>query len=464
MVTRPRATCFIPGASSTSARGNATLVQTAFVFPVQQLSTSTTQLLALIIEDTSEATDILQENGYLCKRITHSEVLSSAGTGCEGTLNAGQYSMLWISTPSDYSVRIPTTKKTPHWQKVCSWLQKACLLGLLVVIFGQPGFLWNMPEVQEVIRDHSFTTVRMRLCHFGDRYDSQGTQPSGSYLQVATTRKISNKQWQCPCKMPIQHHKLDWYGNTPAHAAWRRTISARYVKEICRVLKIRSASTHIITDAMTSPLPILDSQDTMAPPLHDIYPTDARVKQKERLKLMKEQGLKPKKKPKVIEPGNDDCGDDISGLGKDVILLSCDLGTDPDEDDALFVTLPSQPQENSGSLPSLVAYLCYGRNNRVDLLELCGGEGRISTVAFKRRLTSGGNLDLVTGCDLGDPKTQTAINHYLRTCHVMVVILQPNCRSTGRNSYYNAVMNRDTWLQHHEEDLPHIQYCGKVAL
>ena len=97
-------------------------------------------------------------------------------------------------------------------------------------------------------------------------------------------------------------------------------------------------------------------------------------------------------------------------------------------------------------------------------MELCGGEGRISTVAFKRRLTSGGNLDLVTGCDLGDPKMQAAINHYLRTCHVMVVILQPNCRSTGRNSHYNAVMNRETWLRHHEEDLPHIQYCGRVAL
>jgi len=177
---------------------------------------------------------------------------------------------------------------------------------------------------------------------------------------------------------------------------------------------------------------------------------------------MKEQGLKPKRKLKVIEPGDDDCGDDLIGLGKDVILLSCDVTTDPGEDEEVpFIPLMPQPRENVGSLPSVVAYLYYGKNNCVDILELCGGEGRISTVAFKRRLTSGGNLDLVTGYDLGDPKMQRTIYRYLRTCHVLVAILQPSCRSTGRNSYYNALINRDTWLKHHREDLPHIQTADK---
>jgi len=30
------------------------------------------------------------------------------------------------------------------------------------------------------------------------------------------------------------------------------------------------------------------------------------------LKRVKEAGIKPKKKTNIIEPGNDDCGDDIS--------------------------------------------------------------------------------------------------------------------------------------------------------
>eukprot|EP00974_Lingulodinium_polyedra_P030745 2959555-Lingulodinium_polyedra.AAC.1 len=73
--------------------------------------------------------------------------------------------------------------------------------------------------------------------------------------------------------------------------------------------------------------------------------------------------------------------------------------------------------ETSTNVFSAVASLCYGYNKSVDLLELCGGAGRISQVAFCRGLVSGGNLDLRTNCDLGYPATQRAINHYLDTCH-----------------------------------------------
>ena len=45
---------------------------------------------------------------------------------------------------------------------------------------------------------------------------------------------------------------------------------------------------------------------------------------------------------------------------------------------------------------SALVSLCYGKHNAVDLIELCGGAGRISTLAFKRNLESGGNLDLTT--------------------------------------------------------------------
>eukprot|EP00973_Karenia_brevis_P043056 5961974-Karenia_brevis.AAC.1 len=66
--------------------------------------------------------------------------------------------------------------------------------------------------------------------------------------------------------------------------------------------------------------------------------------------------------------------------------------------------------------------LNYGRSKSADIPEICGGEGRISRACFWRGLTSGGNLDLVTGCDLGDKMTQKAINLYLNTCYVMVTI------------------------------------------
>ncbi len=130
----------------------------------------------------------------------------------------------------------------------------------------------------------------------------------------------------------------------------------------------------------------------------------------------------------------------------------------------MFLQIPTTVQDGTTNVFSAITSLCYGKHNAVDLLELCGGEGRISQVAFKRGLESGGNLDLVTNCDLGDPATQKAINHYLDTCDVLVTVLQPNCRTVGRLSYYNSKMYTDTWSVHHQEDLPHLRFCGKVAL
>ena len=105
-----------------------------------------------------------------------------------------------------------------------------------------------------------------------------------------------------------------------------------------------------------------------------------------------------------------------------------------------------------------------GYNNTVDLLEICGGTGGIIKAAFRRKLSSGGNIDLTTGCNLDHPEVQKALFHYLDTCYVLVTILEPNCRSVGKFSNINAIKYHDTWRRHHEEDLPHIRFCGKVAL
>eukprot|EP00959_Pyramimonas_sp_CCMP1952_P288367 6030064-Pyramimonas_sp.AAC.1 len=43
--------------------------------------------------------------------------------------------------------------------------------------------------------------------------------------------------------------------------------------------------------------------------------TDARIKQTEQHKADEEAGIKPRKIPQLVEEGNDDCGDDLKGLG-----------------------------------------------------------------------------------------------------------------------------------------------------
>ena len=80
--------------------------------------------------------------------------------------------------------------------------------------------------------------------------------------------------------------------------------------------------TKIITDD-DSPLSSICSKDAD----HGVFtfPTDAKVQQKKRFAKMKEAGIKPKKKKHAVEPGNDDCGDDLSGLGADIALYGYDL-------------------------------------------------------------------------------------------------------------------------------------------
>eukprot|EP00959_Pyramimonas_sp_CCMP1952_P151338 3166531-Pyramimonas_sp.AAC.1 len=64
---------------------------------------------------------------------------------------------------------------------------------------------------------------------------------------------------------------------------------------------------------------------------------------------------------------------------------------------------PTSMPDTHADIYSIVATLCYGHNDCVDMLELCGGEGGISKLAFSRSLSSGGNLDKTTCVDLGDP-------------------------------------------------------------
>eukprot|EP00974_Lingulodinium_polyedra_P023368 2255997-Lingulodinium_polyedra.AAC.1 len=62
------------------------------------------------------------------------------------------------------------------------------------------------------------------------------------------------------------------------------------------------------------------------------------------------------------------------------------MNEDSDEDGHLFIQIPPPMPATSTNVFSAVASLCYGYDNHVDLLELCGGAGRISQVAFSRGL------------------------------------------------------------------------------
>eukprot|EP00959_Pyramimonas_sp_CCMP1952_P120993 2529878-Pyramimonas_sp.AAC.1 len=78
----------------------------------------------------------------------------------------------------------------------------------------------------------------------------------------------------------------------------------------------------------------------------------------------------------------------------------------------MCITFPAgQPAASYADVFSIIPTLCYGRHNKVDMLELCGGSGGISQLAFSRGLFSGGNLDKRTFVDLGNKDVPDAVMH-----------------------------------------------------
>ena len=64
----------------------------------------------------------------------------------------------------------------------------------------------------------------------------------------------------------------------------------------------------------------------------------------------------------------------------------------------------------------------------IDLVEMCGDEGRVSTLAVRRHLGVGENFDLVTSRNLNDPHDQDLVRTYFRKYRPLVVIMGPTCK------------------------------------
>ena len=76
-----------------------------------------------------------------------------------------------------------------------------------------------------------------------------------------------------------------------------------------------------------------------------------------------------------------------------------------------------------------------------DVVEICGGEARVTTICIRRRLKSDGNFDLVTQCDINTPKGQKEFWEYLTTHRPLVVVMSRTCRPFGPRARQNRILN-----------------------
>ena len=270
------------------------------------------------------------------------ELLSTTGDYYFQKILGAEYDLIWISTPTDWMVRRPGKRTTTHWKRIQTWLTRAVRLRIKVILCGPTGYFWKIPNIIESINTLKLSKLNLRLCHFGLKYDAKDQRPSATCIQLATNIEHPKIDWNCKCKIPYEKHVKDWYGQTPEHAEWRRATTQSFIKTItqtilhdkCQIHRPTKTVLHVegsmnpqtddesgdasddstseklhpqdevILDNSTSSLPI-------DPPLfdsttHSYYPsmtkkvqttttlpTEARLKQKERLKMLKEKRIKP---------------------------------------------------------------------------------------------------------------------------------------------------------------------------
>ena len=227
----------------------------------------------------------------------------------------------------------------------------------------------------------------------------------------------------------------------------------------------------------------------LGPEPQHAFPTEAAVQAKVREKARKQAGLSPVKRKFTVEEHFDDCGTDLSGLGPDVevyavdIFLDEDSGSEPELDLCHVQGLAvwglrgsegqgpdcwaTQPSAHFLSGPhELVCILLSGRADLYgdDIVELCGGAARVSSVCVRRCLRSGGNYDLVTQCDLNDPAQQRQVLRYIQVGKPLVVVMAPTCTPFGALARVNYYTNHRSWLRSYHLAAPHGRFCGEVAL
>ena len=242
-------------------------------------------------------------------------------------VSSGAVDMLAVELPVP-GKDIKPDKATHFYRTVNRWialsrpfLQK----GMVILIFGTFCRHWQEPMLDDMIQAGVLHKSYHRLCHFKIKVGQQDA-PSSACFVAASNVKLEGHRCKCTSKA-AGDHMMDWNSGDSNHQ--RHTIRAFMLGKILGQLKTTTSSS-------TTP-------DSLQPSLKntiEAYPTEARARQKERLKA----GHEIVKKKQVIEDHFDDCGSSLDGLRKicPVELFMADFVND-DGTDGEHLWLPELP-------------------------------------------------------------------------------------------------------------------------
>ena len=472
-------------------------------------------------------TEALTDNGYTCVRHSHDAVNTGMTTHISHDIKQHKYTAMWVEYPLK-GQHVRPRRWFAYMSQLCVWANLCLGIGIQFILFGSTGKKWEDPQLQVMMSENKLHVSKHRLCHYGIKIDPFQSEPSGTCFATASTIPIKGHPCLCKIKFEDHKIDWNTPAtSSQSNLKLKATVAmGRAILGDCRITQekekgpMRIAPDSNSNAVDTNPTFTTDSPGDQRKKLRDrckdieasahkvivdsdqaglepallaesAFPTEGRERQKVKEKARKLLGLEPNRKKYVIEEHYDDCGSDLSGLGPDVLAFMADylVELESSDSESEFDTESSNLISNlhvwwlkgseAASMPGIgpqasTTRICStflelqstlaAMEAGDDIVELCGGVSRITKVCVRRHLKSGGNYDLVTGCDLNTREGQRQFLDYLEVHRPLVVVMGPTCTPFGPWSNLNKVLHYDSWLKSYHNAAPHGRFCGRVAL
>ena len=458
------------------------------------------------------ANSLLQQEGFYVRSHRPCEVNTGRTAYLGQTIKEGGIQVLWTNIPS--KLHLKEGKYPSHMSCLARWARACLAQKIPFIMFGPAGRMWTEPECQGMLDDLSMPKVTHRLCHWGlSLTPASGEDSTSSSARMITVSNLSIPSHQCRCG-PNTKHIMDWSSRDPhitrpsqSKEKIMKQVAAHIIEKIRHLLSTGVGQT-LAPDKVSSPsdkeitkvsnkanhqvrhesIHMTSQYEESQPFPFNAYPTESRMRQKQAEQEAKDKGeIVPKKKKNLpVEDHHDDCGEDIRGLGdvpSDDDEVSGEItnaftyeGSDSEDETvrrAFYLVqdwhhrdadegIRNEPTSNLSDLHQAFQTL-YSHEAGIDLVEVCGGEGRTGKIAIRRHFSTGENLDLRFGYDLNKPDQQEAVVEYIRRCKPLVLVMAPTCTPYGPWSNLNSIINPETYKASYRDASPHGRFCGRLA-
>ena len=273
----------------------------------------------------------MQSVGSRVQTYSHRYLSDGASDNLFQDIRNGLFTSVWLTMPSR---RAAGRHEHPIVNKMAGLGRIASANGIFTVICGSEGRIPGKSQsLQPLITGKNLTLTKHSYCAYDAKLPGVTPRPIGWGQVILCSHWTENVE--CTCGDTQEHYNIREHHTGIARMEYEQILHRKLytnfigkASECSNVARRRSAmvdqdvmSNRPLTSRPDSGIALIthqrptdDDTTTLTADPIPAFPTTAKERQKARLKANKELGIKPKKKPKIVEAGSDDLGEDLSGI------------------------------------------------------------------------------------------------------------------------------------------------------